>query len=100
MDVYMWSCVYKYSDICIYIYICSYEDIYGSRVGLFFILPLLSLHKEWNYHRGCEIWYNSLVIIGQTASVRLVVSYCWVVPQRCLPLGLISRTGGVFNGSF
>ena len=43
-------------------------------------------------------WVTSLVIIGQTASVRLIVSNCWVVPQRCPLLGLISRTGGVLMG--
>ena len=43
-------------------------------------------------------WVTSLVIIGQTASVRLIVSNCWVVPQRCPLLGLVSRTGGVLMG--
>ena len=42
MDVYMGSCVYKYSAICvyIYIYICSYENIHGCGVWMF----LFSLH--------------------------------------------------------
>ena len=45
MDVYMGSCVYKYSAICvyIYIYICSYENIHGCGVWMFFI----SLHFHY-----------------------------------------------------
>ena len=37
MDVYMWCWVYKYSAMCICVYICSYEDLYGSRVWMVFI---------------------------------------------------------------
>ena len=62
----------------------------------YFHFTFITLRMELS--PGVWNWDTSLVIIGQTASVHLVVSYFWVVPQRCLLLGLISRTGRVLMG--
>ena len=95
----MGSCVYKYSAICVYIYIHMFVWKYSWMWGLdvfYFHFTFISLRMVLS--PGVWNWDTSLVIIGQTASVRLVVSNCWVVPQRCLLLGLVSRTGRVLMG--
>ena len=98
--MYIWGVVYTSIRPYVYIYIYTYvrmKIFMDVGFGCFlFHFTFITLRMELS--PGVWNWDTSLVIIGQTASVRLVVSYCWVVPQRCLLLGLISRTGRVLMG--